>query len=74
MLNVSVLDTYVEGIVEEKFLHKGLIAISVPLFNAVHAGVEIAKRAAKLNPNAHITFFGQHATINVKSLDCTRES
>ncbi|MBY0201418.1 radical SAM protein [Priestia megaterium] len=66
--NVSVLDTYVEGIVEDKFSDKDLIAISVPLFDAVHAGIEIAKRAADLNPEAHITFFGQHATINANRL------
>ncbi|MDP5275945.1 arsinothricin biosynthesis radical SAM protein ArsL [Chengkuizengella axinellae] len=66
--NVSVLDTYVDGIIEEKFQGKEIIAISVPLFDAVHAGIEIAKLAARLNPKAHITFFGQHATINATRL------
>ncbi|MDP5276631.1 arsinothricin biosynthesis radical SAM protein ArsL [Chengkuizengella axinellae] len=66
--NVSVLDTYVDGIIEDKFQGNDLIAISVPLFDAVHAGIEIAKLAAKVNPEAHITFFGQHATINATRL------
>lgn len=66
--NVSVLDIYVEGISEERFLDKDLVAISIPLFDAIHAGVEIAKRIAAINPNAHITFFGQHATINANRL------
>ena len=33
--NVEILDTYVEGLVEEKFKDKQLVAISVPLFDAV---------------------------------------
>lgn len=62
--NVSVLDTYVDGIEEKHFIGPDLIAISVPLFDSVHPGVEIAKKVRELNPGAHITFFGQHATIN----------
>ncbi|MFB4212861.1 RCCLKC-tail radical SAM protein [Shouchella sp. 1P09AA] len=64
--DVQVLDTYVEGIVESKFEGKDLIAISIPLFDAVHAGVELSKKAAEINPTAHVTFFGQHATINAR--------
>ncbi|MBO2537224.1 arsinothricin biosynthesis radical SAM protein ArsL [Rummeliibacillus suwonensis] len=66
--NVSILDTYVEGIVEEKFINQDLVAIAVPLFDAVSAGVEISKRVYQINPRAHITFFGQHATINANRL------
>ncbi|ACK92793.1 TPA: radical SAM protein [Bacillus cereus] len=66
--NVEILDTYVEGLVEEKFKDKQLVAISVPLFDAVTAGIEVAKKVAEINPDAHITFFGQHATINANRL------
>ncbi|WP_124727593.1 arsinothricin biosynthesis radical SAM protein ArsL [Staphylospora marina] len=66
--DVSVLDTYVEGLREDRFLDKDLVAISVPLFDPVHAGVEVAKFVRKINPDAHITFFGQHATIQATRL------
>jgi hopanoid C-3 methylase len=61
---VSVLDTYVDGIQEELFKTPKLVAIAVPLFDALYPGIEIAKRVRQLNPHAHITFFGQYATIN----------
>jgi hopanoid C-3 methylase len=61
---VSVLDTYVDGIQEELFKTPQLVAISVPLFDALHPGIEIANRVRQMNPQAHITFFGQYATIN----------
>lgn len=66
--HVSVLDTYVEGIQEDCFSSADLVAISIPLFDAVHSGVEVAKLVRKINPNAHITFFGQHATIHANRL------
>ncbi len=67
-VEVSVLDTYVEGIQKEKFKDVDLVAISIPLFDAVSAGIEISKMVREENPNAHITFFGQHATINANRL------
>jgi len=67
-VEVSVLDTYVEGIENEKFKNVDLVAISIPLFDAITAGIEISKIAREENPNAHITFFGQHATINANRL------
>lgn len=66
--NVSVLDTYVEGIQENRFSSADLVAISIPLFDAVQSGVEIAKMVRSVNPSAHITFFGQHATIHANRL------
>jgi hopanoid C-3 methylase len=61
---VSVLDTYVEGIREEMFREPDLVAIAIPLFDALYPGIEIAQRVRQVNPTAHITFFGQYATIN----------
>ncbi|MBE7680095.1 arsinothricin biosynthesis radical SAM protein ArsL [Paenibacillus sp. P13VS] len=66
--DVSVLDTYVEGIEEERFLNQELIAISIPLFDAVQAATELTHIIRKVNPKAHITYFGQHATINASRL------
>jgi hopanoid C-3 methylase len=61
---VSVLDTYVDGLREEAFVGSNLVAISIPLFDALNPGIEIANRVRQVNPSAHITFFGQYATIN----------
>lgn len=66
--DVSVLDTYVDGILEEKFAEPDMVAISIPLFDALFAGIEIANRVRAINPKAHITFFGQYATINAYRL------
>lgn len=61
---VTVLDTYVEGIRDELFPEPDLVAISIPLFDALWPGIEIANRVREANPDAYITFFGQYATIN----------
>lgn len=66
--DVSVLDTYVDGIQEEMFDEPHMVAISIPLFDALFAGIEIAALVRKRNPRAHITFFGQYATINATRL------
>ncbi|NUU75247.1 MULTISPECIES: arsinothricin biosynthesis radical SAM protein ArsL [Paenibacillus] len=66
--DVSVLDTYVEGIDEGRFLDQELIAISIPLFDAVQAATELTQIIRQVNPKAHITYFGQHATINASRL------
>lgn len=65
---VSVLDTYVEGIKSEYFAEPNLVAISVPLFDSINSAVEVAKRVRETNSDAHITFFGQHATIQSSRL------
>ncbi len=67
-MDVTALDTYVDGICEELFTSPQLVAISIPLFDALQPGIEIAKRVRAINPNAHITFFGQYATINATCL------
>lgn len=61
---VSVLDTYVDGVQEDRFLDADLIALAIPLFDALQAGIELSAIIRKANPQAHITFFGQYATIN----------
>lgn len=66
--HVTVLDTYVEGVQFDRFKDQDLVAIAIPLFDAVHSGIEVAKLVRELNPDAHITFFGQHATINAHRL------
>src|SRR3989440_3284773 len=61
---VSVLDTYVNGVDTRPLEKADLIAISLPIFDSVQSGLELARQARTLNPDAHITFFGQHATIH----------
>ncbi|CAM4439515.1 arsinothricin biosynthesis radical SAM protein ArsL [Paenibacillus tarimensis] len=67
-MQVEVLDTYVEGVQESRFADQDLIAVSIPLFDAVQAAAEVTKIIRRVNPQAHITFFGQHATINASRL------
>jgi len=70
-MDVTVLDTYVDGVREELFTEPDLVAISIPLFDALTPGIEIAKRVKQLNPTAHVTFFGPYATINASRLAST---
>ncbi|WP_034341739.1 arsinothricin biosynthesis radical SAM protein ArsL [Deinococcus misasensis] len=65
---VTILDTYVEGVNEDKLRTPELVVISLPLFDAVHPGIEVARRVRELNKDAHITFIGQHATIHQSRL------
>jgi radical SAM superfamily enzyme YgiQ (UPF0313 family) len=65
---VSVLDTYVNGVQEEPLAEAGLVAIALPLFDSLQAGIDVAKQARDVNPEAHIAFFGQYATINAPRL------
>jgi radical SAM superfamily enzyme YgiQ (UPF0313 family) len=45
-----------------------LVAIAIPLFDSLAPGIEIAERTRQVNPSAHVTFFGQYATINYARL------
>ena len=63
-IDVTALDTYVDGVREELFTEPELVAIAVPLFDALQSGIAVARRVRELNPKAHVTFFGQHATIS----------
>ena len=67
-LDVTVLDTYVEGVREELFPGAELVAISIPLFDALTPGIEVAQRVRQHNPRAHVTFFGPYATLNASRL------
>ncbi|MBT2286057.1 hypothetical protein J7E78_21180 [Paenibacillus polymyxa] len=55
---MSVLDTYVEGIDEGRFLDQELIAISIPLFDAVQVATELTQIIRQVNPKAHIKYIG----------------
>lgn len=61
---VDVLDTFVNGVQEEKLEGVDLIAISMPLFQAVEPGIELANLADQRNPDATVACFGQYATLS----------
>ena len=67
-VEVRVLDTYVDGVSDEILSSADLVAISVPLFDSIAPSIEIARRVRARRPDAHITFFGQYATINAAGL------
>jgi radical SAM superfamily enzyme YgiQ (UPF0313 family) len=65
---VSVLDTYIDGIRDAPLADADLVAIAMPLFDSLRPGTDIARKTRSVNPAAHITFFGQYATINASRL------
>jgi radical SAM superfamily enzyme YgiQ (UPF0313 family) len=72
---VSVADTYLDPLPEERLLEADLVAISLPLFDSLRSGADLAKRVRQLNPRAHIAFFGTYATINThRLLECYGDS
>jgi len=65
---VSVADTYVKPLEDDVVRDARLVAFSVPLFDSLRAALPIAKHIREVNPSAHVTFFGQYATINAPRL------
>jgi hopanoid C-3 methylase len=66
--DVSMLDVYVEGLQRDQFAKADIIAISVPLFDSLHAGIQVATEIRASNPSRPIIFFGQYATLNARRL------
>lgn len=66
--DTSILDTYVDGVREDILKEANLVAISIPLFDSLYSGIEIAKIVKEINKNAHVSFFGQYASINASRL------
>ena len=66
--NVDLLDIYVDGLKPDRLKSTKTIAISVPLFDSLDAGIQVANETRSINPSASIVFFGQYATINAQRL------
>lgn len=69
-IDVGFIDTYVQGAelaVQEAKSYE-FAAISVPMFDSLRTGIELARRIRVVNPDAKIIFFGQYASINVERL------
>ncbi len=65
---VSLRDIYVDGLDEEKFREYNVFVISVPLFDSLNAGIQLAEKIRAIDPSKAIVFFGQYATINAARL------
>ena len=59
---VRCLDLAVEAPEASDFEDAALVAIAVPMHTAARLGVELAKRVRRLNPRAHVAFYGLYAT------------
>jgi hopanoid C-3 methylase len=63
------VDTFLDGLPDEEAIaNTDLLAISLPLFQSIAPGVELAKRARSINPNVKVVMFGQHANIHAERL------
>src|SRR5215831_13838972 len=66
--DVDLLDIYVEGLQRDRFKDAETIGISLPLFDSLNSGTQVASEIRVANPSANIIFFGQYATINASRL------
>lgn len=62
------VDTAVEALSDEAILSAHFVAISVPMHTALRLGQQVAQRVRKLNPTAHICFYGLYALLNADYL------
>jgi radical SAM superfamily enzyme YgiQ (UPF0313 family) len=58
------LDLAVESLDEGAVAEADFIGISTPMHTALRLGVQTASRARKLNPAAHLCFYGLYASLN----------
>jgi radical SAM superfamily enzyme YgiQ (UPF0313 family) len=67
-IDADLYDIYVEGLDLQRFEDTGIVAVSVPLFDSLNAGVQLAAKIRAVNPRSEIVFYGQYATINATRL------
>ncbi len=58
------LDTSVEDLTEAPVRAARLVAISVPMHTALRLGARVAAEVRRINPRAHICFYGLYANLN----------
>ena len=58
------VDTSVETLQGAVIKPARLVAISVPMHTALRLSIPIAERVRRLNPDAHICFYGLYASLN----------
>lgn len=62
------LDLAVEPFDEGRVRRARFVGISVPMHTALRLGVAAARRVRRVNPDAHIAFYGLYATLNADYL------
>jgi radical SAM superfamily enzyme YgiQ (UPF0313 family) len=62
------IDTAVEPLTVRAIRRARFVGISVPMHTALRLGEQIAQRVRKINPNAHISFYGMYALLNADHL------
>src|SRR5438552_11501057 len=67
----GVMDVSVAPFDPAKVASARLVAISVPMHTALRLGVGIAERVRKVNPRAHVCFYGLYAALNADWLLAT---
>lgn len=64
----AAIDTSVSELPDEAITRARLVAISAPMHTALRLGTHVAARVRRLNPRAHICFYGLYATLNAEYL------
>lgn len=67
-LDARACDLSVQDFPEEAVRSARIVAISVPMLTALRLGVETARRVRRLNPGAHLCFYGLYAHLNAEYL------
>jgi radical SAM superfamily enzyme YgiQ (UPF0313 family) len=64
----AVMDLSVEAFDEAKVARARLVAVSVPMHTALRLGLVAGERIRRVNPGAHLAYFGLYATLNADHL------
>jgi radical SAM superfamily enzyme YgiQ (UPF0313 family) len=67
-LAARLLDLAVAPIDEEAIARADLVAISSPMHTALRLGMQVASVVRRVNPRAHVCFFGLYAGLNAAHL------
>lgn len=66
--SVATADLAVESLSAEDAQHASLVGIAVPMHTALRLGVQATQQIRRLNPQAHIVFYGLYAWLNAEYL------
>ena len=69
----AAIDTAVDPLPDAAIAAAGLVAIAVPMHTALRLGIAVAHKVRRLNPAAHVCFYGLYATLNAGHLLGTSE-
>jgi radical SAM superfamily enzyme YgiQ (UPF0313 family) len=65
---VTCVDLSVEHLPRQAVQQGDLIGISIPMHTATRLGVRLAERVRRMNPRAHVCFYGLYASLNAETL------